>query len=243
MARDAAPRTYVLVHGAWHGGWCWREVADLLRGSGHRVTTPTLTGLGERKHLLSRDIDLETFVVDLVNHIEAEELRDLVLVGHSHAGVAITGVADRIPARIRHLVYLDAVILESGQTAFGVLPPEIAAARRKLVAEQGGGIAMPPPPVAAFGVPEDHPNADWVRRRLTPHPVGSYESSLPLANPVGNGLPCTYIVCTDPIYGAIESTRQWVKRQRGWQWLEIASGHDAMVLHPAQLTAMLEAIG
>jgi len=121
----AETRTYVLVHGAWHGGWCWRDVAALLRAQGHRVTTPTLTGLGERRHLMSRDITLDTFVADILNHIEAEELDDIILVGHSHAGIAISGVADRIPERIRHLVYLDAVILESGVTAFDMLPPEV----------------------------------------------------------------------------------------------------------------------
>jgi pimeloyl-ACP methyl ester carboxylesterase len=239
MAGGGARRSFVLVHGAWHGGWCWRDVADLLRAGGHRVTTPTQTGLGERRHLMSRDITLDTFVADILNHIEAEELEDVVLVGHSHAGGVISGVADRIPARLRQLVYLDAAIPERGRSAFGMLPEEIVAARRKLVAEQGQGVFIPAPPVTAFGIPEDHPQAAWVARRLTPHPVGTYESPLVLANPVGNGLPCTYIACTAPLYAPIESTRRWVRQQAGWRWLEIASGHDAMVLHPAELSAML----
>ena len=109
-ATQPLSKTYVLVHGAWHGGWCWKEVAGELRRMGHRVSTPTQTGLGECKHLLSKDITLDTFAADIINHIEAEELNDIILVGHSFGGTSITGAADKIPNRIRHLVYLDSVI-------------------------------------------------------------------------------------------------------------------------------------
>src|SRR5919205_1150033 len=228
-------KTYVLLHGAWHGGWCWRPVADALRAQGHWVFTPTQTGVGERKHLLSREITLDSFVTDLANVIEAEDLQDIILVGHSFGGLAISGVADRMPERIRHLVYLDSLILEGGQSPFGVLPPEVVASRRKLVEEQGNGIAIPAPPVTAFGIPEDHPSAAWVRRHLTPHPVGTYESPLKLTKPVGNGRPRTYIQCVNPVYAPLEPVRQWVKRQQGWAWKEIAAGHDAMVTNPAEL--------
>jgi pimeloyl-ACP methyl ester carboxylesterase len=165
-AAQASSKTYVLVHGAWHGGWCWKEVAEALRGMGHRVSTPTQTGLGERKHLLSKDITLDTFTVDIVNHIEAEELNGVILVGHSFGGTSITGAADKISNRIRHLVYLDSVILENGQSVFSVLPPDVVAARRKTVAEQGQSIFIPPPPPTAFGIPENYASADWVKRRL-----------------------------------------------------------------------------
>ncbi|MBO0766843.1 MAG: alpha/beta fold hydrolase [Hyphomicrobiaceae bacterium] len=240
---QSAAKTYVLVHGAWHGGWCWREVADTLRGMGHRVTTPTQSGLGERKHLLSNGITLDTFVDDVVNHIEAEELEDVILVGHSFGGTSITGTADRIPNRLRHLVYLDSVILENGGSVFGALPPDVVAARKKMVAEVGQGILIPPPAPTAFGIPANHLRTDWVKRRLTPHPVGTYESPLRLNHPVGNGKPRTYISCVDPIYAPLEGTRQWVKRQEGWTWQEIATGHDAMVTAPAELSGMLAAIG
>src|SRR5690606_951056 len=106
--------TFVLVHGAWHGGWCWSRLASLLRAAGHNVYTPTLTGLGERNHLLNNDVGLQTFVDDIVNVLVWEDLQDVILVGHSFAGVVITGVADVMPERIRQLVYLDAFILESG---------------------------------------------------------------------------------------------------------------------------------
>jgi pimeloyl-ACP methyl ester carboxylesterase len=235
-------KTYVLVHGAWHGGWCWKEVAESLRRMGHGVTTPTQTGLGDRKHLLSKDITLDTFAADIINHIEAEELNDVILVGHSFGGTSITAAADKIANRIRHLVYLDSVILENGQSVFSVLPPDVVAARRKIVAEQGQGIFIPPPPPSAFGIPENHATAEWVRRRLTPHPVGTYESPMRITNPVANGRPRTYIACTNPIYGPLEGARQWVKKQENWNWQELATGHDAMVIAPSELANMLGAI-
>ncbi len=236
-------RTYVLVHGAWHGGWCWRAVADALRGIGHRVTTPTQTGLGERKHQLTKDITLDTFVADIINHIEAEELDDVILVGHSLGGASITGAADRVPERIRHLVYLDGAILQNGSSVFSIMPADIAATRRKLAAEVGQGFLLPAPAATAFGIPEDHPKKDWVTRRMTPHPIGTYESPLRLDNPLGNGRPRTYIACTNPLYGPTEATWQWVKKQDGWQRQEIATGHDAMVTAPEKLASMLAAIG
>jgi pimeloyl-ACP methyl ester carboxylesterase len=242
-AAQSSGKTYVLVHGAWHGGWCWNHVADALRGMGHRVSTPTQTGLGERKHLLSKDITLDTFVADVINHIEVEEVNDVILVGHSFGGTSITGAADKIPNRIRHLVYLDSVILENDKSVFGVLPPDVVAARKKVVAEQGQGIFLPPLPPTAFGIPEEHALAGWIKRRLTPHPVSTFESAMRIGNPVGNGRPRTYIACTNPVYGPLEASRQWVKKQDGWKWQEIATGHDAMVTAPAELAAMLAAIG
>ena len=142
-ADEISPKTFVLVHGAWHGGWCWREVADLLRGRGHRVFAPTLTGLGERRHLMSANISLATFVADVAGVIEAEELEDIILVGHSHGGAVISGVADAMPERIRALVYLDATILQNGESAFGVLPAEVVDERRRKVLEAGGTPSRP----------------------------------------------------------------------------------------------------
>src|SRR6202162_4659832 len=122
-------QTFVLVHGAWHGGWCWSRVADRLRTASHQVFTPTQTGLGERKHLLSKDITLDTFTRDIANVIEAEGLSDVILVGHSFGGNAISGVADAMPDRIRHLVYLDSLMVEGGKSPFDSLPPDVVAAR------------------------------------------------------------------------------------------------------------------
>jgi pimeloyl-ACP methyl ester carboxylesterase len=233
--------TFVLVHGAWHGGWCWRGVADRLRAEGHRVFTPTCTGLGERAHLMSREITLDTFTADIAGVIEAEELEAVVLVGHSFGGNPTSGVADRMKERLRHLVYLDAIVVEPGKAPFDSLPPDVVAGRRKAAAESSGGLSLPNPPVSAFGVPEG-PDAEWVRRRLTPHPISTYESKLNIEGPVGNGLPRTYIHCTQPSYAALEGSRQWVKAQEGWRWREIATGHDAMVSAPGELARMLAGI-
>ncbi len=171
MAAKAATtaQTFVLVHGAWHGGWCWSRVADRLRTAGHRVFAPTQTGLGERRHLLSKDITLDTFTTDIVNVIEAEELSDVILVGHSFGGNAISGTADAIPGKIRHLVYLDALMVEGGKAPFDNLPLDVIAARRKAAEETSGGLSLPAPPPSAFGV-SDVTDTEWIRRRLTPHP-------------------------------------------------------------------------
>jgi pimeloyl-ACP methyl ester carboxylesterase len=233
-----ATHTYVLVHGAWHGGWAWRDVADLLRSRGHRVYTPTQTGLGERSHLLAPGITLDTFIADIVGVLEAEELTDVILVGHSFGANSISGAADRAPARVRRLVYVDSIILQHGQSGFGVLPPEVAAARRKLVAERGGGLTIPPPDLAALGIPADHPRAAWVQRRMTPQPVGTYEQPLVLRHPLANGRPCTYVACTAPTYALAESTRRFA-RQQGWDWHELATGHDAMITAPEALAQLL----
>ena len=235
---QAPGQTFVLVHGAWHGGWCWSRVADRLRAAGHRVLTPTQTGLGERKHLLSRDITLDTFTQDIVNAIEAEELSQIVLVGHSFGGLAISGVADRMPERIRHIVYLDAIVIEGGRSPFDSLPPDLVAARRKAADETSGGLSLPTPPASSFGV-SDPGDAEWVARRLTPHPLGTYTSPLSIKEPVGNNLPRTYIACTSPAYAPLEASRRWVRSQPNWRWMEIASGHDAMVIAPDELTRML----
>lgn len=238
MVSQASGQTFVLVHGAWHGGWCWSRVADRLRAAGHRVFTPTQTGLGERRHLLSKDITLDTFTTDIVNVIEAEELNDIVLVGHSFGGNAISGVADRMPERIRHLVYLDSLVVEGGKAPFDNLSPDVVAARRRAAEESSGGVSLPNPPPSVFGV-LDAVDAGWVRRRLTPHPISTYTSKLNISGPVGNHLPRTYVHCTNPSYEALQASRDWVKAQQGWRWAEIATGHDAMVSAPDELARLL----
>jgi pimeloyl-ACP methyl ester carboxylesterase len=233
-----AAKTYLLVHGAWHGGWCWRYAADRLRAAGHRVLAPTCTGLGERAHLLSPAVGLATFIQDILGVLDAEELEDVILVGHSFAGAPVTGVADRAPERIRHLVYLDAVVPQDGQSALDLVPPELAAARVRAAEETSGGITLPVPPPDAFGVTEPADVA-WLERRLTPHPLRSYTDRLQLAGPVGNGRPRTYVVCTRPSYPVLASVRDWVGRQEGWGRAELAAAHDAMVTAPAELSELL----
>ena len=232
----SAGKTFVLVHGGFHGGWCWREVARGLRARGHEVFTPTQTGLGERSHLLSKDITLDTFIEDINQVLRFEDLWDVVLVGHSFGGNSVSGVADRMPERIRLLVYLDAIMLEGGQSMFDSLPKEVVATRLK-AAEASGGLSVAPPAAAAFNI-DNAKQAREVEARLTPHPLGAYTSPLNLAHPVGNGLPAVYVRCTQPLFATLQPAREWVKAN-GMRTVDIKTGHDAMISEPKLLTELL----
>ncbi|MBC7801268.1 MAG: alpha/beta fold hydrolase [Gemmatimonadaceae bacterium] len=238
----SASKTYVLVHGAYGGGWIWRDVAEGLRRLGHRVWTPTQTGLGERVHLMSRQITVDTHIDDVASVIETDELRDIILVGHSYGGMAVTGVADRMTDRIRHIVYLDALIPENGDTAFTILPPGLAESRRKVAREQGGGVALPVPGPEAFPIP-DGPAKDWFMRRLRPHPIGTYESPVRLTKPAGAGLPVTYVSYTNPPLASIEPSRQRARAKPGWRYIELPVPHDVEVPMPEKVVDLLAGIG
>lgn len=233
-------RTYVLLHGAWHGGWCWQKLTPLLEARGALVYTPTQTGLGERAHLLSPRIGLETFVDDLMGLFLDEDLWDVILVGHSFGGNAITAVADRCPERLRHLVYLDAVIPRSGRSVMSQLPPELQQARRQAAIDTSGGMTLPVPEASAFGV-SDPRDVDWLSAHLTPHPIKTYEEALTLNHPPGNGVATTYLAVT-PHYGPTEKSRDYAKAQPHWHYVELAAGHDAMVTSPEALAKILSAI-
>ncbi len=246
---------FVLVHGAWHGGWCWRDVAKILRKRGHDVFTPTLTGLGERSHLMSPDIDMNTHILDVVNVIEWEELDDVILVGHSYGGNVITGVADRIKDRLRHVVYLDAFIPEDGESPAShmmkVLNPAVTdqeieaniALRRAAADELGGSHTHY---TNLFDIPEDKPEQyDWVKRRITRHPVRAQVSPMKLENGGSDGIPRTYILCTErPERTAFMVLAERFKGATGWTSRELPTGHDAMVTMPEETAALLmEAAG
>lgn len=229
----------VLVHGAWHGAWCWDRVVPLLQAHQHAAYTPTLAGLGERASELSAHIDLDAHIADIVQFIEMRDLRNVVLVGHSYAGLVISGVADRIgPTRLRRLVYLDALVLDNGQSLASFLGPAWArfadAAR-----ERGGGIAVPALPPAAFGVLDPQDQA-WVAPRLTAQPVRTLDRPLALAHALGNGVPKVYIDCNSPAMPAVAPFKAKVRAQAGWAAYEsLATGHDAMVTEPAALAQLL----
>jgi len=236
MTITTESRVFVLVHGAWHGGWCWREVAARLRAAGHAVYTPTMTGLGERAHLLRADTGLATCIDDICAVIETEELRDVVLVGHSFAGVVISGVADRIAAHLRQLVYLDALIVQDGRSALSIFPPDVQRERQRTVDAEGLRIAIPDP--SKFGV-RDPQQAAWLQRRLTPHPLKAYTEPLLLQHALGNGLRKTYVAVTDPWYSPLASVREWVRVQQDWEYRELGAGHDAMLTSPDALAGLL----
>jgi len=231
--------TLVLLHGAWHGGWCWAGVAARLRAAGHLVTTPTQTGLGERRREMSRDITLETFGTDLLEHLFFEDLSDVVLVGHSFGGNAVSIAAERAPERLRRLVYLDALILEGGESGLSRVPGEVAAARRAAAEAHDGGVSIPPPPAEGFGI-EDPALAAALAARLTPHPLGAYDSPLPIAGAPGGGLPAVYVRCTAPVYAPLVASAERA-RGYGWETIDLAAGHDAMWTAPEATAALLAA--
>ena len=211
-----------------------------LRTLDHKVWTPTLTGLGERAHLLSGRITVDTHLQDVAGLIEAEELRDVILVGHSYGGMVVTGVADRMPGHIHHLVYLDALVPEDGDTAFAILPPDLASSRR-IAAREQGDVALPVPGPDAFPIP-DGPTKDWFMRRLRPHPLGTYDSPVRLTKLAGAGRPVTYVAYTDPPLASIEPSRQRARAKAGWRYLELALPHDVEVPAPGIVVDLLAGI-
>ena len=224
------PRTFVLVHGAFHGGWCWKKVIPLLQAQGHRVYTPTQTGLGERSHLLRPNLGLQTFVDDITNVLLWEDLTDVTLVGHSFGGIIISGVADRMPERIRNLIYLDSLILQDGESAFDKIPVKVAQQRRIAAQEASGGLTLVVPEPAAFGITQAT-DAAWLKRYCTPHPLSTYDDPMVLSNAPGNGLAATYVAVT-PYYEPTTSSRDYAQNRSDWRYLEVPGSHDMMVDNP-----------
>jgi pimeloyl-ACP methyl ester carboxylesterase len=237
---------YVLVHGAWHGGWCWRRVIDALQAEGHRAHAVTLTGVGERTHLMSSLITLETHIADVAGSIEAEELQDVVLAVHSYAGLIGTAIADRMPQRLRHLVYVDAVVPKPGES-WSSTHASATREARLAAAQASANYSFPAPDPAVFGLAaEDHA---WVQRRQTPHPGHTYQAPLQFDPKRVAAVPRTFIDCVQPRLGTIDSIRPRVRDANFWDgaWsggggirvVELQTGHDPMVSAPAELTRLL----
>jgi pimeloyl-ACP methyl ester carboxylesterase len=227
--------TFVLVHGAWHGSWCWKRVRNQLQAEGHEVFTPTLTGVGERSHLISPQVTLETHIADVVNLLRWEELTDVVLCGHSYGGCVITGVADRVPERLRALVYLDAFILENGQSLHDTLPREVAEAQVRGAAETGDGWRVPPITAEVFGVNVD--DRAWVDRQCTAQPLATFQQRLRVDN-VFPAAKTTHILATGFEHSPFPAFHE-IAKAKGWKTLTIACGHDVMLDRPADLASML----
>lgn len=238
--------TFVLIHGAWHGGWCWERVARLLRAQGHEVHTPTLSGMGEHTHLLSRQITLQTHVQDVVSYLDTWELQGVVLVGHSYGGHVITGAADRLDGsgRIARMVYLDAAFPSDGEGWFSSGKPEQVAARHEAALSTGAGVFMPVPDARFFGL-TDPADLAWVQRRLRPHPYGCYLTPQQLPNQAqGRGalaLPRTYIDCVEPFFSDYNGLKQRLKADPGWTYIEMRTGHNAMISAPHELAQLFTA--
>lgn len=228
--------TFILVHGAWHGGWCWAKVRRLLTDAAHVVFTPSLTGLGDRAHLAGPEIDLALHVRDVVALLETEELRGVTLVGHSYGGMVITGVAARAAARIGHLVYLDAFVPATGQALFDLVAPERAAQYREAARSGGEGWRIPPPPPARFGV-TGAKDTEWLTRRLVPQPLRTFEQPLETAG--GDRIKRTYIYCSKPAMGSFDQYAERFRDDGKWTFHDVGTGHDAMVTAPGEIAKIL----
>jgi len=226
--------TFVLVHGAWHGSWCWKRVRKALQASGHDVLTPTLTGVGERSHLNSAGVDLSTHIADVVNLIRWEELSDVILCGHSYGGCVITGAADRVPDRIRALVYLDAFVLEDGECLFDLVPAEQGPAMRQQAQD---GWKVPPIPAEVFQV--NARDAAWVNGQCTPQSLATFEERIKLTGGLKRIRDVTHILATGFREGSPFPLSHERAKTKGWHTRTIACGHDAMLDLPEELTQLL----
>jgi pimeloyl-ACP methyl ester carboxylesterase len=231
--------TFLIAHGAWSGGWSWKKMRPELEKRGHTVFTPTYTGLGERVHLGRPDLGLSDHIADIAGVIEAEELSDFILVGHSYGGMVATGVAGLVKVPIRALVYLDAFVPEPGESVSSFHPPAV---REKIVESariQGEGWKVPPGPVPPDTSPED---AEWSNRHRAGQPLLSFQEPLP-SGEVPATIPRVYIYCTrkgpDDVFLRFAEK---AKADAAWTYLEIASGHTPNITAPAALAAILDEI-
>lgn len=226
---------FVLVHGAWHGGWCWARVAERLRRGGHEVFTPTLTGLGERSHLLRAGINLTTHITDVVNVFKWEELGDVVLCGHSYGGMVIAGVAEQMAPKIRSIVFLDAFVPKNGDSAQELTGPAV----RELVqaAARRGEVGVPPRSAEAFGV--NAADRAWVDRLCVPQPIDALTEKIVLAGAVGSIARKSYIRAASYANPGFDKALAAARSDPSWRTYEVACGHDVMVDMPERLTELL----
>ena len=231
------PATFVLVHGAWHGGWCYARVAEILRVRGHRVFTPTMTGLGERVHLATADISLSLHVTDIVNVVRYEDLHDVVLCGHSYGGLVISGVVEAVPERIGALVFLDAFVPEDGQSLHDLVPEANRARHLEIAAANGGFIT--PVPAAVFGVNER--DRAYVDANCVLHPLETMRERLKLTGARERVAHKTYLRAGNYRSIPFDAARERLTGTPGWVVEAIPSGHDVMVDAPEELAAALVA--
>jgi pimeloyl-ACP methyl ester carboxylesterase len=242
MVRNA----FVLVHPAWHGAWCWKKFVPFLQEAGHEVITPTLTGLGDRSHLLSRDIGLETHVKDVVNVLAYADLSDVILVGHSASGAVITGVADVVPERIARVIYLDAFVPEDGQGVVDLLAPERRQILEGLVATEGDGWLLPrfaPPPWETivrdmWGV-HDENDLRWMVSRLGPTPFKHFTDPVKRSNPSAEKLPRSYIRCLKFPNPRFDRHAGMARGNPLWNYREVSASHHVFVTMPGETAQLL----
>jgi pimeloyl-ACP methyl ester carboxylesterase len=233
---QSAPKTYVLVHGTWHGGWCWRRVVDRLSERGHKVYAPTLTGVGERSHLLNDNIGLNTHIADVVNLIKWERLQDFVLVGHSSGGIVVTGVAELVTSAINSIVFVDGFLPEDNTSIADALPE--AARAPILAALQRGETSVKPIPAAAFKVNEK--DIEWVNSMCTPHPIRTMVDKIRTTGAGERIAKKAYVRNTDYTNGPFDAQQAKIQNNPSWRKYTVKkSGHDTMIDAPDQLTDIL----
>ena len=225
--------TYVLVHGAWGGSWSWDYVAEKLRAQGHDVRTPTLTGMADRSHLLTPDVNLSIHIADVARLIEWDDLTDVVLAGHSYGGMVVAGVCGHIPERISQAVYIDAFVPDPGQSCIDILPwlDEVYTG----LASASGGLYMDPLDPEGVGV-VDPASLALIRERSTPMPIACVREPLPGPDRPRDGLPVTYVNCTK--LGLFADTAG-AGRERGWKVVDLDSDHFPSITHPAAVAKEL----
>lgn len=237
--------TYVLIHAAWHGAWCWRKVTPLLRARGHDVFTPTLTGLGERAHLAHPLVGLETHIQDVVNVLTYEDLSGVILVGHSNGGTLITGIADRVPERLAHLVYLDAFVPDDGQATIDLTPAPRPAWEARVRAEGYGWLVPTFRPLPWDDLLRDvwqvtdAADRRWMGERLGPTPFKTFTDPVRRTNPAAAALPRTYIRCVQFAHPAFDRFAELARQTAGWRSRELASNHEPFVTAPRELADLL----
>jgi pimeloyl-ACP methyl ester carboxylesterase len=227
--------TFVLVHGAWHGGWAWRRVADRLRARGHIVFTPTLTGLGERAHLLHPGIDASLHIADVLSVIKYERLDNIVLVGHSYGGCVISGIVEAMPGTIRSIVFLDAFIPDNGDSTLDLVQPAVQEVIRAALAR--GETTVPVRDAAAFKVNEK--DRAWVDALATPQPIGTMTEKLTLTGARDHIPKKSYIRASDYPNVSFEKAYARAKADPTWRTYEVPCGHDVMIDAPDRLTEIL----
>ena len=235
---SAIVATFLVAHGAWSSAWAWKKMRPLLRAAGHELWTPTYTGLGERAHLASPSVDLDTHIADILGVLDMEDLREIVLIGHSYGGMVATGVADRARERIAQVIYLDAFVPKDGQSLLDLQGAETRNRMRELARTDGDGWRLPPNPM-----PPDTPEADvaWAAGRRLPHPLKCFEQPLRLTNAAPP--PRSYIYCRrarpDDVFRQFAERAQ---RESGWRYFEMDASHNPHITVPTALLAILKEI-